>query len=593
MTLLNHQQIEHVSTAIQGLNPSQLAWVSGYLAGLSSEKRDGQFYPELQSIPLDSKSSNNVTVLYGSQTGNSKAIAEELHGNLLKAGLNSSLSNLLDYRSGQLKKEQKVFFVISTQGNGEPPDEALGFIKFIESKRAPNLENLEYSVLGLGDSSYDEYCQTGIDLDARLESLGASRLVERVDADIDFEDSASVWQKNILENVDVEENSVSVINFNSHPKAVENNKKWNEANPYQAEILKIINLTDKGSTQEAYHIELALDDYGFTYQAGDILAFLPKNQIELVENIISKLGFDPSEKITIKNTQISLREALISKLDINKLTPTVVKAYAKAIDSTELLHALKDKKKFKDFTQRANALDLLNAYPGILSAQQFVSSLRPLISRQYSISSSAEIHTDEVHILVKPLEYDFVGYQHNGSASSFVKQLKDGDSIPVHIKTNSSFKLPKDPNEKIIMIGAGTGVAPYRSFLFERESQGGFGNSWLFFGEQHFQSDFLYQTDWQQFLKNGVLERMNVAFSRDQKQKVYVQHKLLEEAEDIYKWLLDGATLYVCGDIKHMAADVHQALIQIISTQSEKTPDEAEKWLEEKQLSNKYQRDVY
>ncbi len=599
MTILNQQQIEKVSAAVDGLDSMQLAWVSGYFSGLSAQS--------LNSLPIGSNDahastlpnaavSEKITVLYGSQTGNSKGIAESLNTALELNGNQAELQNLLDYRPQQLKKEQKVIVVISTQGNGEAPDEALGFYKYITGDRAPKLENLEFAVLGLGDSSYDDYCQTGKDVDAALENLGATRFHDRVDVDLDFEDDVITWKKDILSKT--EPKSDTVVSF--APKlglteASTETQTYSESNPYQAEILNVLDLTTAESTQNAYHIELAIEDSGLHYQAGDILAVLPDNQDDLVDALISKLNFDANETVVLKKGQFELRTAFKHHLEIANLTANVVKTYASFIKSETLQTLIDDKESLKAYIDGADLLDLVSDYPAEISVQDLVASLRPLISRQYSIASSENIHEDEVHILIKPVSYTLEDDErkHLGVASNWLKDKEPGDTVPVHIKANSSFKLPEDSKEKIIMIGAGTGVAPFRSFLYEREDQGANGNSWLFFGEQRFRSDFLYQTEWQKFLHDGTLEKMNVAFSRDQEEKVYIQHKLLEEAASVYEWIEQGATLYICGDINNLAKDVHNTLIQIISEQSGKSLEDAEAQLDDMKISKKYQRDVY
>ncbi|KAG1682767.1 Sulfite reductase [NADPH] flavoprotein alpha-component [Nymphon striatum] len=547
MEILSQQQIQRVSSAVEGLNPSQLAWVTGYLTGLSinvgSERNTQKIHSLTQASTFEQKASSKTTILYGSQTGNSKRIAEELNNALLADGIHSSFKNLLDYRPAQLKKEEKVVFVISTQGNGEPPDEALSFFKFIESDRAPKLDHIEYAVLGLGDSSYDEFCETGVTLDKRLADLGAKRFLDRVDADIDFEEDAAVWQKDVINYLEADvNNDSSQSSLLSEQESINNvlnlQPKWSETNPYQAEILGIVNLTAEGSEQE-------------------------------VSAVLVEAKLDGSANVTIKGQSFSLKDALLSKLEISKITSKVVKNYAESTASQELHKVVNDKNILKEFTKGKDLLDLLEAYPEEIDAQQLVDTLRPLISRQYSIASSAQVHTDEVHILIKPVSYEYQGREHLGVASNWLKHQQVGDTIPLYIKSNPGFKLPENPEDKIIMIGAGTGVAPYRSFLFERESliaegKSSQGNSWLFFGEQRFQT-----------------------FSRDQKEKIYVQHKLLEEAETLYQWLQEGATLYVCGDIDRMAADVHQALIQIVSEQSDKSHEEAENWLDELKASKR------
>ncbi|MCL4114253.1 UNVERIFIED_CONTAM: hypothetical protein GTU68_038130 [Idotea baltica] len=602
MTLLNQQQIQKVSAAVDGLDAMQLAWVSGYFSGLSANNADAKLPADLESLTATTaspaQSAEKITVLYGSQTGNSKSIAESLHTALSLNGNQAELKNLLDYRPQQLKKEQKVIVVISTQGNGEAPDEALGFYKYITGDRAPRLENLEFAVLGLGDSSYDDYCQTGKDVDSALEKLGAKRFHDRVDVDLDFEDDVVTWKKDILSKTEAK--SDTVVSFapklNDPATAVET---YSEANPYQAEILNVLDLTTAESTQNAYHIELAVEDDGLSYKAGDILAVLPDNQDQLVDDIIAKLNFNPQESVTLKKGQFELRTAFKHHLEIANLTSNVIKTYAGFIKSEALQTFLENKDALKDYLDGSDLLDLITDYPGEISTQDLVASLRPLISRQYSIASSETIHEDEVHILIKPVAYTKgeTDRKHLGVASNWLKDKALGDTVPVHIKPNNSFKLPENSggskDDKIIMIGAGTGVAPFRSFLYEREEQGANGNSWLFFGEQRFRSDFLYQTEWQKFLKDGTLEKMNVAFSRDQAEKVYIQHKLYEEAEAVYKWIKEGATLYICGDINNLAKDVHNTLVQIISEQSGKSIEDAETELDEMKISKKYQRDVY
>jgi len=601
MTLLNQQQIQKVSAAVDGLDAMQLAWVSGYFSGLSAQPGNSlqnSIADSLSEATPTPQSFEKITVLYGSQTGNSKKIAESLHTALELNGNQAELKNTLDYRPQQLKKEQKVILIISTQGNGEAPDEALGFYKYITGERAPRLENLEFAVLGLGDSSYDDYCKTGKDVDSALEKLGAKRFHSRIDVDLDFEDDVITWKKDILSKN--EPKSDTVVSFAPKlggvtPELESTVESYSESNPYQAEILNVLDLTTAESTQNAYHIELAVEADGLSYKAGDILAVIPDNQDELVDTLISKLDFNANESVTLKKGQFELRTAFKHHLEIANLTANVVKTYAGFIKSESLQTLLDDKEALKDYLNGSDLLDLVTDYPGDISTQDLVASLRPLISRQYSIASSEEIHEEEVHILIKPVTYNKgeEDRKHLGVTSNWLKDKQLGDTVPIHIKPNNSFKLPENSDEKIIMIGAGTGVAPFRSFLYERENQGANGNSWLFFGEQRFRSDFLYQTEWQKFLKDGTLEKMNVAFSRDQAEKVYIQHKLLEEAASVYEWIEQGATLYICGDINNLAKDVHDTLIQIISEQSGKSLEDAETQLDNMKVSRKYQRDVY
>ena len=372
MTLLNQQQIQKVSAAVDGLDPMQLAWVSGYFSGLSANGQPANSLthgiPETlgQAAPA-SQAAEKITILYGSQTGNSKKIAESLHAAISLNGNPVELKNTLDYRPQQLKKEQKVIVVISTQGNGEAPDEALGFYKYITSDRAPRLENLEFAVLGLGDSSYDDYCQTGKDVDSALEKLGAKRFHDRVDVDLDFEDDVITWKKDILSKTEAK--SDTVVSFapkigGGNDEETSTVESYSEANPYQAEILNVLDLTTAESTQNAYHIELSAEADGLDYKAGDILAVLPDNQDELVDALISKLNYNDKETVKIKKGEFELRIAFKHHLEISNLTSNVVKTYAGFIKSESLQTLLDDKETLKDYLDGSDLLDLVTDYSG-------------------------------------------------------------------------------------------------------------------------------------------------------------------------------------------------------------------------------------
>jgi sulfite reductase (NADPH) flavoprotein alpha-component len=537
-----------------------------------------------------------TTILYGSQTGNGKKLAEQLLARLQAQGSEAVLVNLKDYRPQQLKQEQRIVTVVSTHGNGEPPDDARAFFNFLRSPRAPRLDTLEYAVLALGDSSYDDFCLTGTVLDQHLEKLGAKRLLERVDCDVDFVPSATEWQQQVVAKTPAA-NADNSIHFRLNPLAaeVEQASEYTAENPFHAELFDTIGLTDSGSDKDVLHLELSLAGSGLQYQPGDILAVNVANAPEPVADVLALSGLqgEGGTRVHLKGEELYLYTALRHKLELSGLTRRQLTAYAEKIGHPELQAAAADKSALQDWLYAADWADLLGEFPGKLAAQTLVELLRPLQPRQYSIASSPNAHPDEVHLLVKRVEYGFHGRAHLGTASNWLARLQAGETAAVHVKPNTHFKLPQDPQTKVIMIGAGTGVAPFRSFLFERETQGIRGNTWLFFGEQHFRTDFLYQAEWQQFLRTGVLERMNVAFSRDQAEKVYVQHRLLEAGAEVYQWLQDGAHFYVCGDMNHMAKDVHQALVQIVAGQGSKTPEAAAEWLEQLISERRYQRDVY
>lgn len=586
--LLSPQQFQQVSGAVRGLSPAQLAWVSGYLSGLTHQFDT----PDL--LPVTASGTLKTTILYGSQTGNSKKVAEQLLARLQAQGAGAVLTNLKDYRPQQLKQEQRVVLVISTHGNGEPPDDARAFCNFLQAERAPRLDTLEYAVLALGDSSYEEFCQTGLLLDQRLAELGATRLLERVDCDVDFASTATQWQQQVAAKTPATHTGNS-IHFNLNPlvKQVIQASEYTAENPFRAELLNSIVLTDTGSDKEVLHLELSLEGSGIAYQPGDILAVAFDNDPALVDEILKLTGLSRNTQVQSNGTTTDLYSALRHQRELTGITRRQLSSYAQLINHPELQTAAADKNAMQDWLYAADWLDVLREFAGKLSAQQLVDLLRPLQPRQYSIASSPTAHPDEVHLLVKRVEYTFQTRQHFGAASNWLARLQAGETASVHVKPNPHFKLPTDPQSKIIMIGAGTGVAPFRSFLFEREAQGIRGNSWLFFGEQHFRTDFLYQAEWQQLLGNGTLERMSVAFSRDQAEKIYVQHRLREEGASVWQWLQEGAHVYVCGDMNRMAKDVQQALVDIVATHSGRTAQEAVEWLEQLLAEHRYQRDVY
>lgn len=587
--LLSPQQFQQVSGAVRSLTPAQLAWVSGYISGLSQ-----QFDATPAAFPAVDVGGLKTTILYGSQTGNSKKIAEQLLAHLQAQGSAAVLANMKDYRPQQLKKEQRIVAVISTHGNGEPPDDARAFFAFLQSDRAPRLETLEFAVLALGDSSYEEFCQTGLALDQRLEALGAKRLLERVDCDVDFAATAATWQRQVAEKTPKTQDN-GAIRFQPSPLAeqIASAAEYTAARPFRAELLNSIVLTDTGSDKDVLHLELSLEGSGIRYQPGDILAVAFDNDTALVDEILQLGGLQGKERVQVNGAETSLYSALRYQRELTSVTRRQLKAYAELIAHPELQAAAEDKNALRDWLYAADWVDVLNEFSGKLSAQQLVDVLRPLQPRQYSIASSPSAHPEEVHLLVKRVEYAFQGRKHLGTASNWLARLQAGELASVHLKPNPNFKLPQDPQANIIMIGAGTGVAPFRSFLFEREAQGVQGGSWLFFGEQHFRTDFLYQTEWRQLLENGALEHMSVAFSRDQVEKIYVQHRLLENGAEVWRWLQAGAYLYVCGDMNRMAQDVHQALLTIASTHGGKSADEAAEWLEQLTADRRYQRDVY
>ena len=584
--VLSEQQLQQVSSAVSGLSPSQLAWLGGYFTGLSQTAlSNGLVLQNTQAA--NNAAALSATVLYGTQTGNSKKVASQLHAALQAKGVNASVFNMKDYRPQNLKKETRVYFVVSTQGNGEPPDEARAFYKFLQDKRAPHLEHLEYAVLGLGDSSYEEFCQAGITLDTRLAELGAKSVVNRADCDLDFADSADVWQQQVLAQLPQAPSNVVPL----RPNALSAQVAQASDGFYAAEVLNRVHLTVAPSEKDVYQLEFSIEDSGLSYAPGDILLVKTQNSPALIEAFLQATGLDGSVSVTNKTDSSDLATALSAR-ELTSVTRKQLQSYAELSAHASLLSELAEKADFA-WLSAADWIDVVTRYPANLSAQQWSDLLRVLQPRQYSIASSPSAHSGEVHLLIKRVEYSHLNRLHLGSASNALAQVELGDKLAIQIKPNKHFKLPSSPTTKVIMIGAGTGVAPFRSFLFEREAQGIKGNTWLFFGEQRFRSDFLYQVEWQALLQSGTLEKMSVAFSRDQAQKIYVQHRILEQAEQLYTWLQMGAHIYVCGDMHKMAKDVHEALIQVLVSAGKQDLQQAQLTLEEWITDGRYQRDVY
>jgi sulfite reductase (NADPH) flavoprotein alpha-component len=576
----SQEQIGRISPILQELEQNQLIWLSGYVAGLASQQ---QALPQTQNSPQES-----ITILYGSQTGNAKGVAEELKSKLDQKGLPSQLVAMSSYRIQQLKKEKWLVVITSTQGNGEPPEDAFDFYEQFLSKRAPKAKDLNFSVVGLGDSSYEFYCQTGKDFDKRLEELGATRFLDRIDCDLDYEDAVEAWEEKFIAEVTPKlEAQTNVIPIHSTQAAP---SKWTKANPFLAELLTNQKITGRNSDQDVRHIEISLEESGISYQPGDALGIKAKNSETLVQNILELLAIKPDTQLAQHGNKTVL-ELLINDYELTLLHPGFLKSWGELNQHKELIDLNREQQ--TQYLDNYQIIDIIKTFPGQPSAEDFISTLRKLTPRLYSISSSANAFEEEVHITVAKVEYDAFGFKHYGHASSFlVNQTGDEAKVNVYISENTSFRLPENNEAPIIMIGAGTGVAPYRAFLQERESQGHTGKNWLFFGARHFKSDFLYQSEWVNYRKSGLLTHIDVAFSRDQKEKIYVQHLLEKQGKEVFDWLENGAHLYICGAIQ-MGDDVHQALISLIQKQKHCEKEAAETYLTELRKAKRYHKDVY
>ncbi len=599
----NQEQVELLNRLIPTLTDGQRLWLGGYIAayqaGVATAQTIGQVGQNPVAAPVSAPAvSREVTVLYGSQTGNSIGLSKKLGKKLEEQGLQVTLSSMGDFKPNGLKKIENLLIVVSTHGEGEPPDNAIPFHEFLNSKRAPKLDGLRYSVLALGDTSYEFFCQTGKDFDKRLQELGATALVPRVDCDVDFDEPAAAWMNDVLASLSGAATTAGAVTSEAITAAVSSGEsEFNRTNPFKAEVLENLNLNGRGSDRETRHIELSLEGSNLDYEPGDSLGVFPENHPRLVDELIAAMGWNADERVTVNKNgdQVSVYEALLRHYEITAVTKPVAEQLAKLSSGNELTALLANDSEFRNVMNSSDLLDVVQDYAlkGIPAAQ-FLAVLRKIPARLYSIASSSKSFPDEVHLTVRTVRYEARGRQRYGVCSvHLAERIEAGDTLPVYIQHNPNFKLPENSDTPIIMVGPGTGVAPFRSFLGEREETGAEGKTWLFYGDQHFSTDFLYQTEWQRWLKDGVLTKMDVAFSRDTEQKVYVQHRMLEHSKELYQWLQDGASVYICGDEKKMAHDVHAALITILQQEGGLSSEQAVEYMTRLQQEKRYQRDVY
>ncbi|MBM7071333.1 assimilatory sulfite reductase (NADPH) flavoprotein subunit [Shewanella sp. 202IG2-18] len=579
---LTAKQLESLTGLTTDLTPIQKAWLSGYFAG---QLKSDLSLPANESV----EPAAVIKLLYGSQTGNGRSIAEKTAATYQAQGLNVELVSMADYSPRQLKNESHIVIIVSTHGEGEAPDDAVALYQFLHSKRAPKLPELKFSVLALGDSSYEFFCQTGKDFSKRLLELGAQEFVPLAECDVDYEETAASWSQTLA--IELEKTvtkTAQVLPLNTSATTIQASG-FTKENPFSAEIIVSQKLTGRDSDRDVRHVEIDLAGSGMTYQVGDALGVWFKNQQSLVNEIIIALGFSHDEAVG-DNT---LQHILTEEKELTQLTPSVVSAWAEYAQNEKLNKLIKNKEQLRDYITHHQVIELISQYPASVTAEQFVNVLRPLTPRLYSIASSQDEVDEEVHLTVAKVVDERQGTLRLGAASRFLSESEEGQTVKVYVEPNSHFRLPDDPATAIIMVGPGTGVAPFRAFLQQRSTETITGDSWLFFGNPNFEQDFLYQTEWQQFLKKGVLSRLDVAFSRDQAKKVYVQHRLLERGEAVWQWLQTGAHLYICGDAKRMAKDVHQALLAIAQQHGGLDTEQAEAFYNELRINKRYQKDVY
>lgn len=592
---LTRDQAEQLSRLVADLRSDQITWLSGYLAGLTAASAAAA--PATAQAAAAPAEAPELTILFGSQTGNAEGIAQQAAQQAEARGFRVQVLDMGDVKKPQLKSATRLLVIVSTHGEGDPPDNAIELHELMGSKKAPPLKDAKFSVLALGDTSYEHFCQTGRDFDERLEALGGTRIHPRTDCDVDFDDAAESWIEGALEtfSAELDTQPSNVVAFGPTATAGETSQ-WSKKNPYPATLLENLVLNGRGSEKETRHIELSLEDSGLQWEPGDSLGVLPTNDPRDVEDIIATLGFSGDEPVNGPRGEVALRDALTHDYEITTLTRPFLQGWAELADSAELRALLGDDNRdgLRQWMWGRQIIDVLQSWPvDGTSPQEFVGRLRKLPPRLYSIASSHSANPDEVHLTVATVRYHAHGRDRGGIASTWLADRVDDDTtVPVYVDRNKNFRLPDD-DTPIIMIGPGTGVAPFRAFIEEREARGASGRNWLIFGEQRFHSDFLYQREWLRWRESGALDRIDVAFSRDQAKKVYVQHRIREHARDIHAWLEEGAHVYVCGDAERMAPDVHQALTDVIASEGGLSADEAGAWLGQLQKDKRYQRDVY
>ncbi|EOE3645097.1 NADPH-dependent assimilatory sulfite reductase flavoprotein subunit [Klebsiella pneumoniae] len=587
---LNPEQLARLQAATTDFTPTQLAWVSGYFWGVLNQQSGTAV-----AAPAPAAEVPTITLISASQTGNARRVAEALRDDLLAAKLNVKLVNAGDYKFKQIAAEKLLVVVTSTQGEGEPPEEAVALHKFLFSKKAPKLDGTAFAVFGLGDTSYEFFCQSGKDFDNKLAELGAERLLDRVDADVEYQAAAAEWRARVVEALKARApvaapaqlaTSGAVNDIHTSP--------YTKEAPLTATLSVNQKITGRNSEKDVRHIEIDLGDSGLRYQPGDALGVWYQNDPQLVKELVELLWLKGDEPVTVEGKTLPLSEALQWHFELTVNTATIVENYAALTRSESLLPLVGDKAQLQQYAAATPIVDMVRFSPAQLDAEALIGLLRPLTPRLYSIASSQAEVESEVHVTVGVVRYEIEGRARAGGASSFLAdRVEEDGEVRVFIEHNDNFRLPANPETPVIMIGPGTGIAPFRAFMQQRAADGAQGKNWLFFGNPHFTEDFLYQVEWQSYVKEGLLTRIDLAWSRDQQQKIYVQDKLREQGGELWRWINDGAHIYVCGDANRMAKDVENTLLEVIAEYGAMDAEAADEFLSELRVERRYQRDVY
>ena len=576
-------RLSRLAQAVEGLSREQLTWASGYLAGLGAAPAWPE--PQLAKGPA-------LTILYASVGGNARSVAETLEDDASARGLSARLVSADQYKARDLGKERLLYVVISTQGEGDPPESAHELFRYLTGKKPPRLEALEYAIFGLGDSGYEHFNQAARDLDRHFQALGATAVAERVDADVDYQGQTDDWYAQVLRIAEKTRpaDEAQVIPLQRQAPGI---VRHDRQHPYPAEVLENRPITTPDAVTAVHHLVLEIDPGVIRYQPGDALGVLFHNDAALIEEILALTGLSADLPVRVRDEGLSLYEALRSHLELTQLHPRVVAGWAEHTGNSELTGLVADEVALRAFAGERQLVDLLLAHPAPIDAVSLVTMLQPLQPRLYSIASSQTEYPDEVHLTVARVEYESFSRAHLGGASGHLtRRIEQGDVQAIYVAENNGFRLPRDSGTPVIMVGAGTGIAPFRAFLQQRAAEDGQGRNWLVFGNRHFHHDFLYQKDWIDYRKAGHLDRVSLAFSRDSDDRPYVQDRLLEAGAEVYRWLRDGAHFYVCGGLA-MEKAVRRSLTKIVETHAGLSPAEADEFIEDLQSQGRYQKDAY
>jgi len=572
------QQIDLLNRLMADTDAEQRVWLSGFLAGYQA---GGTAAPATTA-------GRPLTILFATESGNAEGLAADAKKAAARQGFAATMADMAEVTPAEIAGAANLLVIASTWGEGSPPERATPFYGALMAEDAPRFDGVRFAVLALGDSAYVNFCETGRRLDARLAELGGERMAERIDCDLDYEAPAAAWIGHTLDRLGEPGAEApgggDVIQLDTRRPAAHS-----RTHPFEAAVAEIVNLNSSRSDKETLHVELSLAGSGLAYEPGDSLGIVPVNDPAMVEAVLKAAGVDGDALLN----GIAVGALLAERHDITTLTRPVIEAYGRLTEDAKL-QALAEGADLLFYLDGRQIVDLLEDYPHALTGEQLVTILRTLPPRLYSIASSLKAVPDEAHLLIAAVRYESRGRARQGVASTFVAdRIGKGDHLKVYVKPNRHFRPPADPGRDVIMIGPGTGVAPFRAFLQERQAVGACGRNWLFFGDRRYVHDFLYQLDWQDFVKAGVLDRIDVAFSRDSAEKVYVQHRLWERRRDVFSWLEDGAHLYVCGDEKRMAKDVHATLKAVVAEAGGRSQADAEAYLAGLAKAGRYQRDVY